>query len=152
MGERDTSARVKPEYLVGDLSVVVPNMSGEDWVDFQRGLDLFGAHKFWDSHEAWELIWRRHQEPSRIFFQGLIQLSAACHQVQRGVYHGAVKHCNNALLKLRQFPDGFLNVGVSDLVLAVEACRDEVERLGGEGISDFNVGLFPVIGFTGRFR
>ncbi|MBT3606425.1 MAG: DUF309 domain-containing protein [Candidatus Latescibacteria bacterium] len=150
MGKGKTSARIKPGYVIAPADVVEPNMSVEDWADFQQGLTLFRAHKFWESHEAWELIWRRHLEPSRIFFQGLIQLAAAYHQVQRGIYHGAVKHFNNALLKLKQFPAEFLTVDVGRLVQAIEKSCDEVEHLGQERLLEFDEALFPIISFASR--
>ena len=150
MSKLDTSARIKPAYVLAKKDVIEPSLSGIDWQDLQRGIDLFHAHKFWASHEAWEAVWRRHTQPSRIFFQGLIQMAAACHQIQQGVCHGAVKHCNNALLKLKQFPDGFLGVGVLGLVYAIEACRDAVEQLGEAGLGDFDESLFPVIDFVKR--
>lgn len=150
MRKSDTSARIKPDYVLADEDVIEPSLSVADWEDLQRGFDLFHAHKFWESHEAWEGVWRRHTQPNRIFFQGLIQLTAACHQLQQGIYHGAVKHCNNALLKLKQFPDGFLGVGVLDLVHAVDVCRDAVECLGEAGLNDFDEALFPVIAFVKR--
>jgi hypothetical protein len=148
VSKSDTSARIKVAYVLADDDVIEPRLSVADWADLKRGFELFHAHKFWDSHEAWELVWRRHKQPSRIFFQGLIQTAAACHQIEQGVYHGAVKHCNNALLKIRQFPDGFLGVGVLGLVHAIEVCRDMVERLGKNGLGDFDTDWFPVIDFA----
>ena len=141
----DVSARLKPNYVLAKEDVVEPVMSVADWSDLKRGLGLFHTHKFWDAHEAWEAIWQRHKEPSRIFFQGLIQTAAACHQIQRGIFHGAMKHFNNALFKLTQFPDVFLGVDVASLNADIVNCRGEVERLGKAGLGDFDTDLFPVI-------
>lgn len=144
----DTSARLKPDYVLAKKDVVEPVMSAADWDDLQRGLSLFHAHKFWDAHEAWELIWQRHKEPSRIFFQGLIQIAAACHQIQRGIFHGSMKHFNNALFKLTQFPEVFLTVDVVHLNASIVRCRCAVERLGEAGLAGFDANLFPVIVFV----
>jgi predicted metal-dependent hydrolase len=53
--------------------------TNQDWEDFNRGIQLFNAGKFWHAHEAWEQVWRRHHEDSRLFMQGLIQMAAAFH-------------------------------------------------------------------------
>lgn len=140
-----TAARLKPEYILAPVDVVEPEMTRQDWVDFERGMDLFHKQEFWDAHEAWEQVWKRHLEPSRIFFQGLIQSSAACYQVQRGIYHGAVKHYDNALLKLRQFTPEFLKVNVEALSMGLEECQAEVLRLGDRELSLFDKRLFPRI-------
>lgn len=131
------SARMKRAYFINSADVVEPSMSVEDWADFERGIALFNCREHWESHEAWEQVWRRHTEPSRIFFQGLIQLAAAYHQLRRGIYHGAVKHYNNAYFKLKQFPGLFLGVDVGALRRKIETGRVEVERLGPGRMDQF---------------
>jgi len=133
----DKGAREKPEYILADSEITEPDLTDRDWADFHEGLALFNAGAFWDSHEAWERIWRRRREPGRIFFQGLIQLAAAHHQLERGIYHGVVKHCNNALLKLAQFPDGFLTLQVDDAMRQIRALLADVVRLGSERAEAF---------------
>lgn len=131
------TARMKPAYRINPEDVVEPVMSREDWTDFENGVRLFNKREHWESHEAWEQVWRRHTEPSRIFFQGLIQLAAAYHQIQRGIYHGAVKHYNNSFFKLKQFPAGFLGVDVGALKRRIRHGLAEVERLGPERMDEF---------------
>lgn len=131
------SARVKQAYLISAEDVVEPSMSAEDWADFEQGVVLFNCREHWESHEAWEQVWRRHTEPSRIFFQGLIQLAAAYHQLRRGIYHGTVKHYNNSQFKLKQFPARFMGVDVDALRRKIEQGLAEVERLGPERMEEF---------------
>ena len=136
--DRQTDARIKPEYILSTEAIVEPDMVGEDWADFELGISLFNAGQFWESHEAWEQVWRRHTALSRIFFQGLIQLSVAYYQINRAVYHGAVKHFNNALLKLEQFPDGFLGIKVEALCHQARDGLAVVIDGGEEGITRFD--------------
>lgn len=128
------SARMKPGYQIAPHEVVEPDMSETDWQDFERGIALFNRGEYWESHEAWELVWRRHLEPSRIFFQGLIQLAAAYHQLGRGIFHGVIKHFNNAGSKLGQFPDVFLGLDVKVLKAAIRDGRRKAEALGEENL------------------
>ena len=141
------AARVKPAYQVRPEDAVEPEMSEADWEDFKRGVALFNRSRYWESHEAWEFVWRRHPEPSRIFFQGLIQLAAAYHQLERGIYHGVVKHMNNAAFKLRPFPDWFLGVDVAALKEAIRQGLEEAERLGEEGVDRFDSRILAPITF-----
>ncbi len=141
MAEPARSARQKDGYILRPEEAIEPEMSENDWRDFGRGITLFNNGQFWDSHEAWESVWKRHREPSRIFFQGLIQLAASHHQLNRGIYHGVEKHYNNAYLKLVQFPDSFLGV---DLGMVKERIRQglvEAARVGEEGLMDFDPSL-----------
>ena len=79
-------ARDRPAYSIASDAAVEPCLTDEDWQDLRRGADLFNEGAYWESHEAWEQVWRRCVAPSRIFFQALIQLAAAYHQLGRGVY------------------------------------------------------------------
>jgi len=145
MAKNLTAARLRPEYILAPEDVIEPKMTRQDWEDFNLGMNLFHTQEFWDAHEAWEQVWKRHLEPSRIFFQGLIQASAGCYQVQRQIYHGAVKHCENARFKLRQFKPVFLNVNVDAFVIGLEHCHHEVVRLGALEMGLFDTRLFPKI-------
>ncbi len=105
-----------------------PKMSGQDWDDFRRGIVLFNGGKFWESHEAWEEVWKRHPENSRLFFQGLIQVAAGLHQLERNIVHGAEKHFRNALWKLKPFRPVFLGINVKKVVDIVESKRRQLLR------------------------
>ena len=57
---------------------------------FLRGIDLFHAGFLWESHEAWEEIWKESTDAvDRDFLQGLIQLAAALLKKHVGNERGA---------------------------------------------------------------
>lgn len=134
--------RIK-EADFSDLSE--PAMSDQDWEDFNEGIVLFNDGKFWESHEAWEEVWKRHPEASRIFFQGLIQVAAGLHQLKRSIYHGVDKHFRNALWKLEPFQPVFLQIDVKYLVEIVKNGQKELARLGQTELQGFNQELIPKI-------
>lgn len=69
-----------------------------------EGIDHFNARRFWEAHEAWEDIWRAAAGDERQFLQGLIQLAAAYHHVQRGTLRGAPRLFEAALRRLDALP------------------------------------------------
>jgi len=73
-------------------------------VALRAGVDHFNAREFWDAHEAWEGIWLQSTSDVRLFLQGLIQLAAAYHHVQRGTFPGGLRLFDAALQKLEAFP------------------------------------------------
>lgn len=77
---------------------------------FLRGIDLFNAGKFWEAHEAWEELWLAAESDVVQFLQGLIQLAAAYHHVQRGTLSGAVRLFDAALGRLAPFPQEFCGI------------------------------------------
>ena len=118
------SARKKS---VKDIDVTLlhePPMSAEDWREFEEGWQLFNNRQFWNAHEAWENVWKRRPEESRIFFQGIIQLAAAYHLLlvkQR--YGGMMRNFEKAEEKLRLFPTTFLGVNVQLLLDSIDDAR-----------------------------
>ncbi|MFQ5751308.1 MAG: DUF309 domain-containing protein [bacterium] len=141
-------ATIEKRIREGDFSnLSEPEMSAKDLEDFNRGIVLFNSGKFWESHEAWEEVWKRHAENSRLFFQGLIQVAAGLHQLQRRIYHGADKHFRNALWKLKLFQPMFLGIDVQYVVELVEKSHIELLRLGEKNIDKFDHEFIPKIMF-----
>jgi hypothetical protein len=50
--------------------------------DFRRGELLYAEGKYWDAHEAWEIVWNRETDAARRdLVQGLILIAAAVHKL-----------------------------------------------------------------------
>ena len=95
-----------------------------------EGIVLFNSHAFWHAHEAWEREWLVAEGDEKLFLQGLIQLAAAYHHVQRGTFRGGIRLFDAALEKLSRVPDGFLGV---DRAEAVERAAEHRRRIAGGG-------------------
>ncbi len=119
--------------------LVEPQLSRVEQEEFERGWALFNRGEFWHAHEAWENVWKERPEPSRIFFQGIIQLAAAYHLLfvkQR--YGGMIRNLEKAEEKLQLFPDVFLNVNVQSVLEMILQTRKEVERIGPGNLPSFD--------------
>lgn len=97
------------------------------------GVALFNAQKFWDAHEAWERLWLDASGDEKMFLQGLIQLAAAYHHVQRGTFRGGVRLFDAALAKLERFENGHDGIDRGDAIAAAREHRGKIAR--GEHIA-----------------
>ena len=87
----------------------------------EAGVELFNAHHFWHAHEKWEELWLKAAGEEKTFLQGLIQLAAAYHHVQRGrTVRGAIRLFDAAFAKLDPYPPRY---GGIDRAEAVEVAR-----------------------------
>lgn len=121
-------------------------MSPEDWREYEEGWRLFNERQFWRAHEAWESVWKRRPEESRIFFQGLIQLAAAYHLLlvkQR--YVGMMRNFEKAEEKLRLFPPTFLKTNIRQLLASIDDARAEIAQIGANSLGLFNPALIPIM-------
>lgn len=96
-----------------------------DWTQgaLAEGLRLYDAGKFFAAHEAWESVWLGLQEPEKTFLQGLIQVTAAFHHLQRNNRLGTAQLLQAALRRLEAYPASFGGISVTLL------CNDIRERL-----------------------
>lgn len=109
----------------------------------EKGVILFNAHHFWHAHEAWEELWLQSSGDEKVYLQGLIQLAAAYHHVQRGTFRGGVRLFDAALRKLERFPDGRDGISRSDAIAAAIRHREKIAR--GENIE---AGEFPKLRYN----
>jgi uncharacterized protein len=96
--------------------------------DLLEGMALFNDEKFWHAHEAWERSWLACDGEEKLFLQGLIQLAAAYHHVQKGTFPGGVRLFDAACAKLAQLPDGYLGVDRSEAIARAVRHRQCIAR------------------------
>jgi len=100
-------------------------MTKFDWTEgaLAEGLRLYDAGEFFIAHEAWESVWLGLPEPEKTFLQGLIQVTAAFHHLERDNRLGTILLLQAALRRLDRYPEFFGGISVRLL------CRDIRERL-----------------------
>jgi len=59
---------------------------------FIEAVRLFNEHKFWEAHEALEVLWLADKSPDRAFFQGLIHCAAALHHLRLATMRREGRH------------------------------------------------------------
>jgi uncharacterized protein len=91
------------------------------------GLRLYEAQEFFAAHEEWESVWLKSPEPEKTFLQGLIQVTAAFHHLQRNNRLGTLLLLQAALLRLDRYPASFGGISVMSLRNDVRACLLKLE-------------------------
>lgn len=109
-----------------DVNPLLPPEHWRDVEDYRFGLDLYHQGYLWESHEAWEGLWRQadRRDPQARFLQGLIQNSAAQLKAHLGAVTGtatlsrrACQHLEAVLASGRCDPRGiFMGLNVPRLL------------------------------------
>jgi predicted metal-dependent hydrolase len=107
------------------------------------GAEHFNARRFWEAHESWEVIWLVAQSDAEQFLQGLIQIAAAYHHLQRGTFRGGVRLFDSGLRRLSPFAAMYCGVDRAAVENAARTHRiwaaelvargDYTQRLGDDG-------------------
>jgi predicted metal-dependent hydrolase len=105
-----------------------------EWTEgpLAEGLRLYDAGEFFTAHEAWESVWLGSPEPEKTFLQGLIQVTAAFHHLQRNNPLGTVLLLQAALRRLDRYPEGFGGISVTLLCNDIRERLRTLEAPGGE--------------------
>jgi uncharacterized protein len=137
----------KPEEI-GQSPLKELELTLDDWNDLERGVKLFNAGNFQHAHEAWEDVWKRHDEDERLFLQGIIQLAAACHHVAaHSSYRGAVNNLIKSKGKLEVFAPRYLHIEVQPLLDSIEQIKEELENIGQRDFESSDRHALPKIQF-----
>ena len=119
-------------YHVEPIPVAAEASLGSD--AFHWGLDLFNHGYYWEAHEAWEGLWQvaDRDGPLRMFFKGLILLSAAGIKIREGKHAAAVRHTGRAaavLRRLMKVPDRAFERALGMSPAALAECAEAAIRL-----------------------
>jgi len=100
-----------------------------DWTEgaLAEGLNHYRAGEFFAAHESWESLWLVAQEPEKMFLQGLIQVTAAFHHLQRNNPHGTTLLLQAALGRLERYPAHFGAISVDLLCDDIRAWLQALE-------------------------
>jgi predicted metal-dependent hydrolase len=100
---------------------------------FREGIELFNQGRFFESHEAWEEIWRSTTPEPKDLFQGLIQVAAALHQfldLERD--QGPRRTFAKARQRLEPYAPAALGLDLADLLQQVESWQSWLEHRQGD--------------------
>lgn len=110
-----------------------------------EGIRLFNARQFFEQHEALEEAWLAEPGPVRDLYRGILQVGVGFYHLERQNFRGASNLLTYGMDRLAPFEPACRGVDVQGLRAAALRCRDELERLGREGIGEFDTGLIPKV-------
>ena len=108
---------------------------------FNKGLEAFRKHDFYDAHEYWEDLWSDYRLKDAKFIQGLIQLSVGYFHISNLNINGARGLLNKCRPKLVGFSPKYRELNVLHILESVDRSLDFLEK--NSDISKFDWSLVP---------
>jgi len=110
-----------------------------------EGLRLFNAGEYFEAHEALEDAWNEEKGQVRDLYRGILQIAVVYLHVTRRNYNGAIKVYGRSQKWLGDWPDVCRGIYVEELRRDAKTVIAEVQRLGAEGLSEFDNSLLKPI-------
>lgn len=110
-----------------------------------EGFLLFNAGRYFEAHEALEDAWNAESGKIRDLYRGILQIAVVYLHITRGNYNGAVKVYSRSQKWLKGWSEYCRGVYVGELQENARKVMQEVQRLGPEGISRFDISLLKPI-------
>jgi predicted metal-dependent hydrolase len=125
---RDRGDTIRGQEIVRALrfGTLAPMTSPDYDPLYLRGIELFNACDFFESHEVWEELWTDYQGPSRKFFQGLIQAAVALHHFGNGNIRGAKKLFYTSLGYLEPYGPVHLGLDLEKFSAEMKSCFSDI--------------------------
>jgi hypothetical protein len=101
----------------------------------------FNAGEYYKQHDAFEALWMAETRPVRDLYRAVLQVGVAYYQVTRGNQRGALKMLLRSLQWLALLPDSCQGIDVAALRADAAAVRAELERVGADGMAEFDRAL-----------
>jgi len=116
----------------------------------RHGIEQFNAGEFFEQHETLEALWRDTRTPIRGLYHGILQIGVGFHHWRNGNHHGASVLLDEGIDRLKPFAPACQGVDVTALINDATAARDELLRLGSDGMKDYDLEHAPKVRLTER--
>ena len=116
----------------------------------RQGIEQFNAGEFFEQHETLETLWRDTRAPIRGLYHGILQIGVGFHHWRKGNHHGSSVLLDEGIDRLRPFAPSCQGVDVAALIRDASGARDELLRLGPEGMKSYDLTRAPKVRLTGR--
>jgi len=129
--------------VVVALVVVVPVVDGS--FNLQDGVELFNSGKYFEAHDYFEELWMLSKGESKLFYQGLVQISVGSYHLLSNNYKGALSQLKKGKEKLEKFPDSYEEINLKQFRQDINYLFEEITVFYSKKNYNFRVLKIPFI-------
>lgn len=111
----------------------------------KEALAKFNAGEFYKQHDIFEALWAAEPGAVRDLYRAILQVGIAYYQITRGNQRGALKMLLRSVQWLALLPDVCRGVDVAQLKADAARVRAELERVGPDGLAQFDRSLLKPV-------
>ena len=103
---------------------------------YNKGVEAFEKHEFYDAHEHWEDLWSDYRLKDAKFVQALIQLSVGYFHITNSNINGANGLLRKCIPKFEMYLPEKRGIKIEKILIQVNASLENLRLI--DNIQDFN--------------
>lgn len=113
--------------------------------DAIEAVNRFNSGEYYKQHDLFEALWISEERPIRDLYRAVLQVGIGYFQATKGNQRGALKMLLRSIQWLSLLPDVCQGIDVAALRADAAIVRVELERVGPDGMADFNFSLLKPV-------
>ncbi|MDY7022528.1 MAG: DUF309 domain-containing protein [Cyanobacteriota bacterium] len=112
-------------------------MSEEIPSEFWEGIEQFNQREYYACHDTLEALWMEAMEPTKKFYQGILQIAVGLYHLSNENWRGAVTSMGEGMRRLDYYQPDYLEINVTELIDQTSHLLTELQQAGTEKVADY---------------
>ncbi len=105
--------------------------------EFWQGIEQFNQQDYYACHDTLEALWMEAMEPTKKFYQGILQIAVGLYHLSNKNWRGAVTSMGEGMGRLEYFKPDYFEINVEQLIEETANLLLELQQAGADQVADF---------------
>ncbi len=104
---------------------------------FWQGVEEFNQHEFYACHDTLEALWMEAMEPTKKFYQSILQIAVGLYHLSNKNWRGAVISMGEGIRRLDYYQPDYSGINVEQFLNQASELLVELQQAGAENVDNF---------------
>ena len=105
--------------------------------EFWQGIEEFNRGEYYACHDTLEALWMEAMEPTKKFYQGILQIAVGLYHLSNHNWRGAVTSMGEGMRRLDYYRPDYFEINVEELIGQTANLLGAMQEAGPEQVADF---------------
>lgn len=105
--------------------------------EFWQGIEQFNQQDYYACHDTLEALWMEAMEPTKKFYQGILQIAVGLYHLSNKNWRGAVTSMGEGMGRLEYFKPDYFEINIEQLIEETANLLLELQQAGADQVADF---------------
>ena len=105
--------------------------------EFWQGIEEFNQQEYYACHDTLEALWMEAMEPTKKFYQGILQIAVGLYHLSNHNWRGAVTSMGEGMRRLDYYQPDYFKINVEELIDQTANLLKAMQEAGPDKVADF---------------